>query len=73
MTHATINTERHDWVGNNDKEPDLSVTTRKRLLDMAATDRIAVLGYHFQFPGVGHIMREGAAYRFIPALWRWQG
>jgi len=72
MTHAVINTERPDWFGNNDQEPELSVATRKRLLDMAATDRIAVLGYHFPFPGVGHIMRDGAAYRYIPALWRWQ-
>jgi hypothetical protein len=46
------------------------VATRQRLLDMAATDRMAVLGYHFPFPGVGHVMREGDAWRFVPALWQ---
>ena len=50
---------------------DRSVATRHHLLDMAVADRMTVLGYHFPFPGVGHVMREGGAYRFVPALWRW--
>jgi hypothetical protein len=37
---------------------------------MAAADRMAVIGYHFPFPGVGHVAREGEAYRFVPALWQ---
>jgi len=32
---------------------------------------MAVLGYHFPFPGVGHIARDAEAYRFVPALWQW--
>jgi glyoxylase-like metal-dependent hydrolase (beta-lactamase superfamily II) len=73
MTHGYISFERPEWVGGFDQIPDQTVATRKRLLDMAATDNIAVLGYHFPFPGVGHVMVEGANYRFIPALWRWEG
>jgi len=71
MSHAYISMEKPDWVSGFDMDPDLTVSTRKRLLDMAATDEIAVIAYHFPFPGVGHVMTQGDAYRFVPALWRW--
>lgn len=71
MSHAYISTERPEWVSGFDQVPDLTVQTRKRLLDMCATDNIAVVGYHFPFPGVGHVMKDGEAYRFVPAMWRW--
>ena len=71
MTHAYISMERPGWVSGFDMDGDLTVETRKRLLDMCASDEIAVVGYHFPFPGVGHVMRDGGAYRFVPALWQW--
>lgn len=71
MTHAYTNFAQPGWVGSTDQDPEQTVATRLRLLDMAATDRMAVLGYHFPFPGVGHVTRDGDAFRFIPALWRW--
>ncbi len=69
---AYLNFAHPEWVGSVDMDPEETVTSRRRTLDMAATDRIAVLGYHFPFPGVGHVVTEGSAYRFIPALWRWE-
>ena len=71
MTHAYISMERPDWFAGFDQDGPMASATRLRLLDMAATDGIAVLGYHFPFPGVGHVMRMGDAYRFVPALWTW--
>ena len=71
MTHAWANFAHPGWYNEFDMDGDLTVRTRMRLLDMAATDRMAVLGYHFPFPGVGHVRREGDGYRFVPALWRW--
>lgn len=71
MNHAWMSTVRPEWVSNFDMDGEQTVATRKRLLDMAATDRMAVLGYHFPFPGVGHIAAEGDTYRFVPALWQW--
>ncbi|RAI57001.1 MBL fold metallo-hydrolase [Roseicella frigidaeris] len=43
--------------------------TRRRVLDMAATDRIRVIGYHFPFPATGHVARAGEGYRFLRAEW----
>ncbi|KCV83795.1 Metallo-beta-lactamase [Actibacterium atlanticum] len=71
MTHAYVSVERPEWHGGFDMDGAMAGETRKKLLDMAATDGIAVLGYHFPFPGVGHIMRDGDGYRFVPAIWNW--
>lgn len=71
MTHAYMNFAHPDWVNNFDTDPDTTQATRKGLLDMAAADQIAVLGYHFPFPGVGHVRARSDAYEFVPALWQW--
>ncbi len=70
MTNPYLDFAHPDWVNEADMDADQTIATRSRLLDMAATDRIAVLGYHFPFPGIGNVMRDGESYRFIPALWR---
>ena len=70
MTHAYTNFAHPEWYNNFDADGEQTVATRKRLLDMCAEDRIAVLGYHFPFPGVGHVQRDGDTHRFVPALWQ---
>jgi hypothetical protein len=39
------------------------------VLDMVATDRIRVTGYHFPFPANGFVARAGNGFRFVPADW----
>jgi glyoxylase-like metal-dependent hydrolase (beta-lactamase superfamily II) len=56
-----------DWAFGFDADPEQGVATRKALLDRAATDGTAYLGFHFTYPGVGQVERDGAAYRFVPA------
>ena len=33
--------------------------TRKRVLDMAVQDKLTLIGYHFAFPGIGNVAKEG--------------
>lgn len=73
MSHAWTNFAHPGWYNEFDMDGAVTVATRTRLLDMAAADRMAVLGYHFPFPGVGHVARDGDAYRFVPALWQFDG
>lgn len=70
LTHAYTNFAHPGWFNETDTDGDLTVTSRRKILDMAASDRIAVLGYHFPFPGVGHVRRVGEAFQFVPALWQ---
>ncbi|MCB1366576.1 MAG: MBL fold metallo-hydrolase [Rhodobacteraceae bacterium] len=71
LTNVYMDFAHPDWGIERDHDIAMAADSRKRLLDMAASDGIALLGYHFPFPGVGQVMRDGGAYRFIPALWRW--
>jgi glyoxylase-like metal-dependent hydrolase (beta-lactamase superfamily II) len=46
-----------------------AVTTRKRIMDMVATDGLRVAGMHLEFPGFGHLTRAAGGYTYLPELW----
>jgi glyoxylase-like metal-dependent hydrolase (beta-lactamase superfamily II) len=56
-----------DWFPMFDMDPPMAVETRRRLLDRAATDRITVIGYHFDMPATGRVERAGTGFRLVPA------
>ncbi len=68
-----ITMRRPGWHFLGDFDPQLAVTTRRSLLDMAATERMRVTGYHYVFPANGYVARHGtgsdAGYVFVPAEW----
>ena len=70
MSHAYTNFAHPDWFNGFDMDGAQTVATRKRLLDMAAADRMTVVAYHFPFPGVGHVLKTNDSYQFLPALWQ---
>jgi hypothetical protein len=49
-----------------DLDADMAVTSRKRILDMAASDHIAIAGAHVNAPGFGYVARKGASFTFEP-------
>ena len=53
-----------------DTDPDAAVASRRRLLDMAASERMLVTGMHMHFPGFGHVTCERDGFRFDPEPWR---
>lgn len=52
-----------------DTHPEVAISTRKRLLDMAATDRLLVAGMHLHFPTFHHVARAGEGYALLPEMW----
>lgn len=58
-----------DWHVAFDTEPELAQQTRHKFLDMAAAEKATVVGFHFTFPSVGHVEKDGANYRLIPSAW----
>jgi hypothetical protein len=58
-----------DWKIMFDMDADKAITTRKRILDMAAADKMRLSFYHATFPATGFIAKEATGYRFIPAAW----
>ena len=55
-----------EWFPMFDMDPAMAVETRKRLLDRAATERMPVVGYHFDMPATGRVERAGTGYRLVP-------
>src|ERR1700674_3015387 len=60
-----------EWPFGFDLDVPLATKARLAFLDRAAADRTLVSSYHLPFPGFGHVVREGSAYRWLPADWRW--
>jgi len=71
LTHPYISFEKPEWYFGFDMDGGQAAASRKRILDMAASQDLRLALYHAPFPGVGRVGRLGAAYRFIPEIWDW--
>ena len=60
---------RPDWHVAFDNDPALAQATRHKFYDMVAAEKAKVIGFHFSFPSVGHVEKDGAGYRLTPAAW----
>jgi len=60
-----IHLEQPDWYATVDFAPEQVVTTRRRLLNLAAAEKALVLAFHFPFPGLGYVIQKGEG-------WQWQ-
>ena len=66
LGHPILHLRHPEWFMGMDQIPDVAVATRQQLLARAADEKIPVLVHHFPFPGLGHITRDGDAYRYTP-------
>jgi glyoxylase-like metal-dependent hydrolase (beta-lactamase superfamily II) len=55
-----------EWQGQYDQDGPLAIQSRRKLLDRVITDKMAVCGAHFPFPGAGTFAKDGNAYTFTP-------
>ncbi|MDE3812315.1 MBL fold metallo-hydrolase [Sinorhizobium meliloti] len=63
--------DRPEWQIIWDHDREKGAKTRRALLDRAAHDRLLVAGYHYPFPGIGHVVKEGNGFRWLPVHWVW--
>lgn len=68
--HFALSLQRPHWHAAMDDDRELAAKTRKRILDMVATDNILAIGHHMPFPAVGHVEREGEGYRWLPLTYQ---
>jgi glyoxylase-like metal-dependent hydrolase (beta-lactamase superfamily II) len=52
-----------------DIDPDKAAQTRHKFYDMASAEKALVVGFHFAFPSIGHVEKDGAGYRLMPVNW----
>ncbi len=53
------------WYPSSDLWPDRALATKRALFDRAAATADLIMGYHFPFPGLGHVRRKRTG-------WHWQ-
>ena len=68
--HPALFVRHPDWSAVFDMDADAARATRRRMLDLAATERMQVAFYHAPFPATGHVAREGAGFRMVPVAWQ---
>ena len=70
ITHVPVVQIAHPEVGMAfDVDLEQGRATRRRVLDRAAADGLAIGGMHLEFPGFGHVLRQGGGYEYVPDLW----
>jgi glyoxylase-like metal-dependent hydrolase (beta-lactamase superfamily II) len=58
-----------DWHVAYDIDPVTAVHTRRKFYDMASAEKALVIGFHFSFPSLGYVEKDGTKYRLVPAPW----
>jgi glyoxylase-like metal-dependent hydrolase (beta-lactamase superfamily II) len=57
------------WHAFFDQDADVAEKTRRRVYDMVVAEKLQVQGFHYPFPGLGNVEKDGSGYRVIPAPW----
>jgi glyoxylase-like metal-dependent hydrolase (beta-lactamase superfamily II) len=65
LMHHPVQCAEPHWQSHYDHDPDAARTTRRRFLGEQADRPVLVLGTHFAAPTAGHVVRDGAAWRFV--------
>lgn len=61
---------RHpNWHAVFDMNGEIAEKTRRKMLDMAATEKTQVAFYHAPFPATGFIEKSGSSYDLVPVVW----
>jgi glyoxylase-like metal-dependent hydrolase (beta-lactamase superfamily II) len=58
-----------NWHVAYDVDPAEAAKTRHKFYDMAAAEKALIAGFHFTFPSLGHVEKDGAGYRLVPVAW----
>lgn len=66
---ATLFVRNPNWHFLFDVDGPLAEQTRRKFYDQVTADKLRVQGFHFPFPAVGHIDKDGTGYHFVPEPW----
>jgi glyoxylase-like metal-dependent hydrolase (beta-lactamase superfamily II) len=57
------------WHAFFDQDGDVAEKTRRKIYDMVVAEKLQVQGFHYPFPGLGNVVKDGSGYRVVPAAW----
>lgn len=65
-TQYVMAVQRPEWYFEMDDDKEKAVTTRKRILDMLANEKLFLASFHMPFPGIGFIEKGAGGHRWVP-------
>jgi glyoxylase-like metal-dependent hydrolase (beta-lactamase superfamily II) len=68
--HEVASLAHPEWHALFDMDKEAGAKTRRRIYEMAAAERIPVVGYHTSFPSVGFVQKASSAYRWVPVTYQ---
>jgi glyoxylase-like metal-dependent hydrolase (beta-lactamase superfamily II) len=66
VNHFVMSLEQPDWHVRFDMDKEKGAATRRRVLDMLASEKVAFTGYHMPFPSIGYVEKAGESFRWVP-------
>lgn len=67
--HPALFVRNPGWHAFFDQDPAVAEATRRKVYDMLVADKMLVQGFHYPFPSLAHVEKDGSGYRLIPAQW----
>ena len=64
--HPILLLEKPRMEFSYDTDPKQAAASRVRMLDVLAATKTAVLPYHYPWPGIGHIVKTGEGFHYVP-------
>ena len=61
----SVETPRREFAYDTDGKQ--AVANRVRMFDMLAASRTPFVAYHFPWPGLGHVVKQGDGFRYLPS------
>jgi glyoxylase-like metal-dependent hydrolase (beta-lactamase superfamily II) len=64
--HAVLLLEKPRMEFSYDTDPKQAASSRVKMLEMLAAQKIPVMSYHFAWPGYGHVAKAGDGFHYYP-------
>ncbi|KIF65930.1 beta-lactamase [Streptomyces sp. AcH 505] len=67
--HPDLFVKNPGWHAGFDQDGGKAESTRRKVYDMLVADKLKVQGFHYPFPALGNVEKDGTSYRLVPAPW----
>ena len=67
--HPGLFARNPGWHAFFDQDAVKAEETRRKVYDMIVAEKLLIQGFHYPFPGLAHVEKDGAGYRAIPVAW----
>jgi hypothetical protein len=57
------------WRAFFDQDGAMAEETRRKVYEMVVAEKMLMQGFHYPFPSLGHVEKDGNGYRVVPVHW----